>query len=73
MVQGSWIEDPLSVSFFCFPFCSSYLMNAIALDGIGGFTLCALIHFLFFALLTSLSLVLMSADPAVAGFRSLNK
>ena len=38
--------------------------------GVGGFTLCASIPFLFFSLLTCLSLALGRADPAVAGVES---
>ena len=79
MFQGSWVGDPLPVSLFCFPFCSSSPMSAsVALDGIGCFTLCASTPFLSFALLIflsfffSLSLTLMRADLAVVGFRYLN-
>ena len=78
MVQGNWVGDLHSVSFFCFPFCSSSPMStSIAQDGVGGFTLCALIPFLLFTLLTSLSffslsLAMMSGDPELAGFMYLN-
>ena len=74
MVQDSWVGDLFPVSFFvffCFPFCSSSPVSAsVAWDGIGCFTLCASIPFLFFPLLAFLSLALMRADPALAGIDS---
>ena len=71
MAQDSWIGDPISVSFFCFPFCStSPVSTSVARGGVRGFILCASIPFLFFALLpclsfVSFSLALMRADSAV--------
>ena len=81
MVQGtgvgSWGPAPSFFLFFlfCFPFCSSSPMSSsVVLDGVGCFTVCASIPFLFFTLLTCLSLALMPADSAVAESRfSYNK
>ena len=71
MVLGSWVGDPLPV-LFCFPFCSSSPMSAsVAWEGVECSTLCDSIPFLFFALLTFLSLAFMLADPTVAGFTAL--
>ena len=61
---------------FCFPFCSSSPMCAsITRDVVRGFTLCGLIPFLFFTLLTflsflSLSLALIHIALAVSGVGS---
>ena len=50
MAQGSWVRVLHPVSFFFFPFCSPFPMSAsIARAGVGCFSLCALIPFLFFA------------------------
>ena len=46
--------------------------TSIAQDGVGCFFLSASIPFLFFIRLTRLSLTLIRADFAVAGFRYLN-
>ena len=43
---------------------------SVALDGVGCFTQCASIPFLFFPLFVSLSLELTRADPALAGIGS---
>ena len=45
MVQGSWVGDPLLISFFLFSsvflFCSSFPMSAsVTRDGVECFTLC---------------------------------
>ena len=66
-------------SFFYFPFFSSSPMSASSSrDWDVGFSLWALIPFIFFTLLTFLSLyslllALMRADPALAGMRYMNK
>ena len=57
---------------FYFPFCSSSpISTSIARDLFGCFTLCSSFPFLFFTLLTFLSLALMGAGLATAGFRQL--
>ena len=61
---------------FCFPFCFSSPMSAsIARDGVGCFTLCTSIPFLFLFSFLYLYSALMRADPAVAGvsIRLINK
>ena len=75
MLHGSWDGDPLSV-FLCSPVFRPVIhpLEEHQLPGMGlGVSHCGSIPFLFFALLTfvsfCLSLTLMCADPAVAGFR----
>ena len=54
MVQVSWVED--AVPFFLFILAFPSVMSiSIAPVGVGGFSICALIPFFFFALLTFLA------------------
>ena len=77
MVQGNWAVGPLSVYFFSFLLCSSFPMTrSIANNGVGGFTLCASLPFVFFAPLLyffflSLFFSLVGTDPAMVGVGSL--
>ena len=54
IVQGSWVGDPLPVSFFC---SSSPISALIGRVGVGGFSLCPDPFYLVLRLLSSFLLV----------------